>query len=192
MKCFTSAHTHVCVCLPRNTLSCPGSHILLDLALCSGSDRDFSVRSIQQLPRTDMQHSVTQHQSQSTWPHICLTVLAYQPREAGDALAVLLAAWSLFHLGLLELSYSAPGQSAWSNTKPSASKLTLEDTNSKAWGRYKITLQSPARKGLWLAWKPLVSSSSRGRPVSYIAADDPNFWSTVIPRKSSPAVLLKK
>lgn len=72
--CFTSAHMHVCVCIPLNTMSCPGSHILLDLALCSGSDQDISVRSSHQLPRTDMQHSVTQDQSQSTWPHICLTL----------------------------------------------------------------------------------------------------------------------
>lgn len=142
--CFTSAHMHVCVCIPQNTMSCPGSHILLDLALCSGTYWDISVRSSQQLPRTDMP-TQCDPVSESTWPCTCLT-LSFQPREAGDALAVLLAAWSLFHLGLLGLWYSAPGLSAWSSTEPPASKLILEGTNSKAWGRYKITLQSPARK----------------------------------------------
>lgn len=88
----------------------------------------------------------------TAWPSISqpgptsVWLWALQPREAGDALAVLLAAWSLFHLGLLKLWYSAPGQSAWSSTKPCSSKLNLEGTNSKAQGRYKISLHSPARK----------------------------------------------
>lgn len=182
--CFTSAHKHVCVCLPWNMMSCPGSHILLDLALCSGSDRDISVRSSQ---------SFLGQTCSTVWPSLAPPLSDWACISAkrswgcsGSPACSLIPVPSL----LLELWYSAPAQSAWSSTEPSAPKLTLEGTNPKAWGRHKITLPERSPQGLGSAWKPLVSSSSRGRPLSYIAADDPNFWGTVIPKKSSPAVLL--
>lgn len=136
-----------------------------------------------ELPRTDMQHSVTQPGPTSVWA--CISAKRSWGCSGSPACS-LIPVPSL----LLELWYPAPAQSAWSSTEPSAPKLTLEGTNPKAWGRYKITLPERSPQGLGSAWKPLVSSSSRGRPLSYIAADDPNFWGTVIPKKSSPAVLL--
>lgn len=100
--------------------------------------------------------------------------------------------WPLFRPGHQGLWHSAAGQSVWGSTTPSASKLTLERTNSKAWGRYKLTLHSSAKKlpqGLGLAWKLLVYGRSKGRPVSEVATE--LRWA-MIPGKMPPDGLLKK
>lgn len=38
----------------------------------------------------------------------------------------------------------------------------------------------------WLVWKPPVTSSNEGIPVSRVDADDPQLWRTMVLRKISP------
>lgn len=91
------------------------------------------------------QHSVTQHQSQpgptSAW--LWAFISAQRSWRCSGSPACSLIPVPSGPPGTLILSSR---QSAWSSTEPSAFKLILEGKNSKAWGRYKITLQSPARK----------------------------------------------
>ena len=139
---FTSACLRMCIYVPWNVVSCPQGHILLNLVLCSGTDRPISVRSSQELPRTDVQHSVTQRQSHRT----CLALsVHFRPGKLGMLWqsCLQLRGWALCDLGHW---YSTPGQSAWSSTTPSVSRLSLEGTDSKAQDRYKLTLQSSAIK----------------------------------------------
>lgn len=188
---FTSACMRVCVYISRNMMSCPEGHVLLDLALCSGTDQYISVRSSQELPRTDMQDSVTRCQSQRTCPQTCLTLSFH---SSTGTLGML---WQsclqpggrpLFGLGLLGLWYSAPGQSAWDSTTPSASKLTLEGINSKAWGRYKLTLQSSAKKVTGNHRFPVLTKADLWARWLQMTQNFDGPWS----QESPPHVLLKK
>lgn len=95
------------VYVPWNIMSCPEGHVLLDLALCSGTYQHTSVRSSQKLPRTDMQHDVTRRQSHPG-PRpagLCASIAAQGYRGRSDCAPGSLMGWAPFCLGLLVLSF---------------------------------------------------------------------------------------
>lgn len=153
------------------------------------------VRSSQELPRTDMQHSVTRCQRTCPRPAWLWVFIPAQGRwGCSGSPACSLGADPCSGPGLLGLWYSAAGQvpeTAPHHLPPSwlwrAQILKLEAGIN--WHCSRLPERLP--QGLGLAWKPRVSSSNQGRPVSEVATDDPELRWTVIPRKSTTCAIKK-